>query len=465
MSVYLFAITVANSGIGLAATRIVAEELDVNGEAGVITAMKKCIAYSLFFGLLSGIILYTISPFLVDKILLNRISAKPLYILAISLPFTSISTSLNGYFSGVRNVSKSSLGKIISLLLRVGLTCFFIYIFPSDNIDLVCTYLVLSSTLANIFEFFYSYILYYISKRNVSLNNFENKHYLKKILKISLPIAVTSIIRSGLSTLKQVLIPISLAKFTSSSNLALSQYGLINGMAFPLILFPSVFINSFAGLLIPEFASLKLSGNYATMSKIIRLIFKIASIFSICIIGIFLTFTEEICTIVYHNLDIVSFIVLLCPIIIFMYLDTIIDSMLKGIDCQVEVMFCNIIDLFITITLIYFFIPVYGIYGYIAILYISEIFNFSVSLYQLHKETHFKFDYIFCIIVPLILILIIKFLFDTFDTYLTSRIKIVSAKIVAFILLYFFLILFVSIMKFRENNLRRNAKVEKVKGY
>lgn len=383
---------------------------------------------------------------------MDRISVKPLYILAISLPFVSVTTSLGGYFSGMRNVSQSSFGRILSLFIRVGLTCIFIYIFPVNNIDLVCTFLVLASTLASIFEFFYSYILYYISKKDIDLSKCKDNSYLRRILKISLPVAITSIIRSGLSTIKQLLIPLRLSKFTNSTSLALSQYGLINGMTFPLILFPSVFINSFAGLLIPEFASFKLTNNYSTMNRIICFIFKISSIFSICMIGIFLTFTEEICTIIYHDLNIVEFVVLLCPVIIFMYLDTIIDSMLKGLDCQVEVMFCNIADLFITITLIYIFIPIYGIYGYILIIYTSEIFNFSVSLYQLYKETHFKFDYMFCVVIPIILILVIKFIFDNFDTYLTSRIKIVSAKIIVFIILYVFLILFVHIFKLRKYN-------------
>ena len=44
---------------------------------------------------------------------------------------------------------------------------------------------------------------------------------------------------------------------------------------------------------------------------------------------------------------------------------------------------------------------------------------------------------------------------NNFDFYLTSRIKIVSAKIIAFIFIYFFLILTVSIMRFREYNLRK----------
>ncbi len=41
MSIYLLAITIANSGIGLAATRIVAEELDINGKARSYCCYEK----------------------------------------------------------------------------------------------------------------------------------------------------------------------------------------------------------------------------------------------------------------------------------------------------------------------------------------------------------------------------------------------------------------------------------------
>lgn len=98
MSIYLFAATFANAGIHLAATRIVAEEFDTNSGKGVYFAMQKCIFYSLFFGTLSAIILFLSSSFLSSKILLNRISSIPLYILAISLPFVSVTTSLSRIF-------------------------------------------------------------------------------------------------------------------------------------------------------------------------------------------------------------------------------------------------------------------------------------------------------------------------------------------------------------------------------
>ena len=73
--------------------------------------------------------------------------------------------------------------------------------------------------------------------------------------------------------------------------------------------------------------------------------------------------------------------------IILIYLDNVIDCMLKGLDEHVNVMICNIADLFLSTTLIYFLLPLYGINGYILVIYISEIFNFSISLFLLHKKS------------------------------------------------------------------------------
>ena len=73
-----------------------------------------------------------------------------------------------------------------------------------------------------------------------------------------------------------------------------------------------------------------------------------------------------------------------------MYLDNIIDNMLKGLNQQIQVMLCNIIDLLISIFLLYFLLPNIGVYGFIITIYVSEIFNFTVSYITLCKHTGFK---------------------------------------------------------------------------
>ena len=454
MSIFTFATTFANSGISLAATRITSEELDGNGGKGLRVAMKKCILYSLFFGFIAMGLLFLSANYCSSVLLHGKVTPFPLYIMAISMPFTSVITSLSGYFTGVRRVSKTSFSRILTMIVQVSLTCVFLYAFPSSNLSTVCTYLILASTVSCVFEFIVTFVLYIIDIRNGSWSKSSQKNPtslvqtpLKKILRIALPVAITSYIRSGLSTLKQLLIPFSLEKYSVSCDEALSQYGLINGMTMPILMFPSIIITSCAGLLIPEFARYNLKKDFKRMNQVTSFIFTFTSFFSVCVIGIFLTFTEEICYFVYHNLEISNFLALLCPLVILIYLDKIIDAMLRGLDKQVGVMFCNIFDLVSTILLIYTLVPVFGIYGYIAIIAISEILNFTISLIQLKKATHFKFDFISYVAVPFLLAFITKFLFDAIDKYIEYDLGFVLLKICLFIAVYLFLLGFVNLVK------------------
>lgn len=375
------------------------------------------------------------------KVLLHdKITPIPLYIMGVSMPFVSVITSLSGYFTGVRRVSKTSVSRILTIILQVVLTCFFLYAFPSNDLSVVCTYLILGTTISSIFEFALNYILYLIDSRKYNLRSIPNDGYLRKILRISLPVAITSYIRSGLSTLKQLLIPFSLEKYVGSCSDALSKYGLINGMTMPILMFPCIIITSCASLLIPEFARYNLKKDFSRMNQVIAFIFKFTSFFSICIIGIFLTFPEEICFFFYHNLDTSEFLVLLSPLVILIYLDKVIDAMLRGLDKQVGVMFCNIVDLISTIALIWLLVPVFGIHGYIAIIAISEILNFTISLVQLYKVSHFKFDFISYVIIPCLLVLATKFLFDSVDKFIEYDLSFVIFKIVIFVGIYMILL-------------------------
>ena len=49
-SVYMFAVTLATSGISLAVTRLVSEELGHDNGAGAVQAVKSCVGYALVFG-------------------------------------------------------------------------------------------------------------------------------------------------------------------------------------------------------------------------------------------------------------------------------------------------------------------------------------------------------------------------------------------------------------------------------
>lgn len=79
------------------------------------------------------------------------------------------------------------------------------------------------------------------------------------------------------------------------------------------------------------------------------------------------------------------YIKIFAPIVPFMYLDIIIDSILKGLDAQMSVLFINIVDLLLSISFVFFFVPKFGILGFIASIYASEILNFVLSFKKLKE--------------------------------------------------------------------------------
>ena len=415
MSIYMFFITLASSGIHLATSRIVSEQIAYSNEDGIKNATKKCINYSLLMGVLSCIVLFLFAPIISTHWLHSKVSALPLRIIAISLPFLAISSSINGYFSALRNVKKTAIAQVFEQIFKISLISFLFSYFLPSGIEYACISLVLGNTISEIASFLLLFIFYKkdINKQKNILNRDEN--YTKQILRITVPIAFTSYIRSGLSTIKQILIPLRLEKSGISCERALSQYGILNGMAMPLIMFPCTFISSFSGLLIPEFSYLNAKGSNKKINYAINKILKFCFIFSFLIMGIFWCFSEELSSRIYNEQSVSIFIKVLSPLIVLMYIDSVVDSILKGLDKQVSVMGINILDLFTSITFIYFLLPIYGIKGYIIVLFISEILNGLVSLLLLIKEIKLKIDFSNWILKPCLSILILNLVFKNYN--------------------------------------------------
>ena len=390
MSVYSFSITIATSGLSIACTCIVSEHFAKGNLENGFKAVKSCIFFSLLLGLGSSFLVLCFSNLVSRNWLKSIVSPTPLYFIAIGLPFISISSVINGYFSAVRTGYKNAFCQTIELFIKIIVSIFLLNCYVSKSIESVCICLVLADVISEICSCFLLFILYKLDKLKHTKRIFPNLTFKKEILKVAFPVAITSHIRSGLSTLKQFIIPSRLVLFGLPYSIALSEYGKVNGMTLPLLLFPNVFIISFSNLLIPEFAGLLAKQYKKRILEVCQKVFFITSVFSICVSLFFFLFSNQISLIVFNNLECSRYIKILSPCILFMYPDNIIDSMLKGLNRQFSVMICNILDLILTICILYFLLPIFGLSGYLLATMISEIFNFCISYLQLYKTTGFK---------------------------------------------------------------------------
>ena len=393
MSVYLFAITLATSGLNIASTYLVSEQFEKGNFSAGVKALKSCCIFSLILGLGASFLVLLFSDIIAQKWLKSVISPIPLYLISIGLPFIAISSSLNGYFSATRKAYKSAISQAFELFIKIVVSIAVLTFNTNRTVESVCIYLILADVISEIFSFCLLYMLYKIDKNKIIQTKIEKSNFKKRIFQIAFPVSITSYLRSALSTLKQFIIPNRLILFGLPYAIALSEYGKIDGMSMSIILFPNVFFESFSKLIIPEFASLMVKNYKKRILEICKKGFFIISIFSILLSVLFFLFSNYISFTIFQNLECGKYIKILAPLILFMYLDNIIDNMLKGLNKQFEVMFCNIVDLIITICILYFLLPILGLKGYLLAIVISEVFNFIVSYIQLYKAIGFKMSY------------------------------------------------------------------------
>ena len=435
MSIYMFCVTLATSGVNLAITKVVSEEAEKHNECAIPKIIKICITYSLVLGIFSCILLIFFTPYICNIILANKVSKFALYILALSLPFVAVSSALSGYFLAVRKMVKTSIIQIFAQFIKIGIITILVsLIFKDINTAVLC--LVLGAFISEIFNLILLYFLYLKDKRKLTCS-YTNGNYSKRVFKIAIPLAITSYIRSGLHTLKHVLIPLRLKAHNMSYERALTEYGMMSGMALPIIMFPSVIVYSYSSLLLPEFSRYSVELNKERINNTTSKIFKVTLYFSIAISAILMIYGNDIGYLLYKNITVGRYIKLMAPLIVLIYLDNVVDNILKGLGKQISVMCCNILDLAISVSFIYFLLPVFGSLGYIIVLYISEILNYVISIITLFKTTDLKFKYIEWVIFPILLItlsiIISKFMFLN-NIYLQMCISIVFYSILLLIL-------------------------------
>ena len=176
-------------------------------------------------------------------------------------------------------------------------------------------------------------------------------------------------------------------------------------MVVPVLLFPTAILGAFSSLLVPELSSSMAQKDYVRIKNIVSKVFSLSLLFSLGVSGIFVCFSYEIGMFLYGNREIGEFIRLLAPLIPLMYLDGSVDAMLKGLGEQVYSMRINILDSLLSVILIVILVPIYGIYGYVAEIFITELFNATFSILRLINVTKIKTPVFKWVGLPLICVI------------------------------------------------------------
>lgn len=289
------------------------------------------IPFTMIYNFFLMIILIFLSKFISNTLLNNSITYYPILCISFTLPIIALSGILKGYFFGKNNMFPYTFENICEQIVRL---LFIIFIVPKLlNISLIVA--ISSLVLVNILSEGIAIIvmLLFIPNKSLDKESFKvDKNIVKDVLNISIPSTGSRLIGSISYFLEPIILTYAMLKSGSSLSFITSEYGIVTGYVYTLLLIPSFFTMAISTSLLPI-----ISKNYAERNmRIVKKGLSQGMLFSL-LIGCFFTmlfmlFPNYILKFIYNTTLGSDYVRLIAPFFIFHYIQGPLTTYLQAIN-------------------------------------------------------------------------------------------------------------------------------------
>ena len=335
-----------------------------------------------------------------------------LRIIALSIPAGAVHSCINGYYYGIKKTMLPSSTQLIEQFMR------FFCVLAADflarrshtvpHINAAVVGLVVGECAAMLISLLAIYFRFYreeagagksslpcpnagggrhaMPMSNAGAFGISRFHAVKNLLVLAFPLTVSRIVVNLLQSVEAVAIPSRLCRYGYDSVTALSVYGVLTGMALPLLFFPNALTGSMSLLLLPMVSEADARGNTdAVKNTTLKTIYSCLLLGAACTLFFFLSgpllgrflFHSELAGRYIRSLS------LLCP---FLYLCTTLSGILHGLGKAVSVFFVNVFSLSLRLLFVFFLIPAFGIDCYILSMVLSQLLSAFFYLFLLYRK-------------------------------------------------------------------------------
>lgn len=405
ISIYMTAVILASAGLCVTISRMIAEALGSGNRHHVSHIMKVAFSFGLVTSSIACTLLFTFAPKLTQFFVQDTRATLGLRLLSFSIPFMTCSSCLKGYFYATKKTIFPASADILEQIIKVILLICLIRIYSPSGITYTYAAIGLGLTIGEMVSWSYMLSLFFLDQKhhkNLKGQPPSKKELFIKLLSILLPIACISYLSCILLSVENTLIPAGLKQYSGNYSQSMSLFGMVKGMVIPILCFPAAFLTAFSTTLIPEIAKanvLKLQKRVTyTTSRVLQLTF----ILSIFVVSILINYGNELGFILYKSEEIGPLLQILSLVVPFIYVETIADGILKGLNQQVSCLKYSIFDSITRVILIYFLLPIKGVNAFIGITMLSCIFTSTLNFNKLLETTHLKLKPINWLLKPAI---------------------------------------------------------------
>lgn len=235
--IYAMLLTISSIGVPNAISKLVSERVAVGDHKGAHRVFKIAFATFSVIGLIGSFMLFFGANIIANQWLQIPNAEMTLVALSPAVFFVAISSVMRGYFNGRQNIKATARSQSLEQIFKTSLTIILveiIAIISNVSTEWMAGGATLATTLATMAGFGYLYLYYQTRKREIALEIKSTVNYqyervktiIKRILLVSIPIALTAIMSSLNKNIDSFTVVRSLKQFMSE-DMAISQYGIL----------------------------------------------------------------------------------------------------------------------------------------------------------------------------------------------------------------------------------------------
>lgn len=388
LSVGSLCLVAGMAGIRTTAMYLSAEELGKGNRGHISPVLRGCFSYSIVCSCTASVLLIALAPWIAKNWIGNQDIIPAIRLYAAFLPTICICGVMTGYFTAEGKILFLSIIEIFEQIISITFTLLALILWAKGSTVKSCMGVIGGSGCGALF----CMLMLIFAKSAEPHERSGNIRVGSRILDAALPLALGDLLRAGISSAENIMVPKRLALNPNISN-PLSAFGLMSGMVFPILMFPACILFGLCEILIPEMARCHASG----MQERIRFLFHrslwAATIFGGFVSGALLLFGDSLCMHFYRNTQAAAYIRLYAPLVPMLYCDAIVDAMTKGLGQQKVCVRYNILTSAMDVAFLFLLLPKYGLQGYYFSFAVTHAVNFVLSVRRLLFIVQEKINY------------------------------------------------------------------------
>lgn len=394
--VLTFCSALSCGGIQIAVSRFVAES---KSKSQSFMVFISSIVMSLFLSSLTCLGLYYFAGPVSIYIIKNPQCEQLLKYASLTIPMTALHACVAGYYLGLKKTFVPAFSSIIEQVTKVIALYILGIVWVGNNITitpLIAVYsMIISELVGSIFC-----LIAICSEKIYAIKLKELFSTMRNMFSVSYVLTINRIMLTFLQCLEAILIPIVLVKSGQSESDALSIYGILTGMALPVITFPSAINSSVSTMILPTIARANTSDEPYRVKNTTEFTIWFSMVTGIFCIGAFIFYGDFIGTNIFGHPEAGEYIKILAWLCPFMYLSITLGSVLHGLGKTNTAFVHNVIGTFIKLGFLWLAVPKVGITGYLCGLLLSNLVTTALHVIYVSKYVNFNFSAMENIIKP-----------------------------------------------------------------